>query len=1308
MALASLRWSIVMTSHLPLDRRVGERFIVEKEVGRGGAGIVYRAFDLVSQGYTALKLIDAEVGSAPEQESKLGQEGKLLSGLHHEGIVKTIAYGVFEETGGPYIAMEWLEGEDLAHRQRHTPLSIVEAVQLTLLVARALEYAHGAGVVHQDIKPGNIFLCATPDPEYGLDFSPKLVDFGVAAARGVQVSIAGDVVGTPAYMAPEQARCDGSVDARSDIYSLGATLFELVSGRPPHVGPTAIATLARLVATPPPRLSELRSGVSPLLDDIVSQMLATEREQRPSSIREVYEALSEVLSEGGRNSWVDLSEPAVSTRLGSGASRLITSIVALGFDKASSRERALEHLRHRGATAVPLGQQSIVAHLGVELALGNEAQVALELARRLARSGARVGVASGRTRLNWATPHGRVLPVGEVVDRASALARDAEPGTTVADVTTSELGRGRYEFRARDDGSALVGEQTRGPRTTSGAPFVGRDPELAQVLSAFERSTTDSTPVLVTLTGPPGIGKTRLRREVLSRLAAHARPPHVILQRSEAYARGHALGAAADVLRTIIELPKGASPEEAEAAIIARLGAATRSELTTANREVLSRLLANEPLPPGADPRGARDVLWLAMTDLVLQVIHNDPTAIIMEDLQWADPESLGWLDHLLGRATARPLLVMGLIRPGFWGEQSARFALRDHVRLELRPISKRSIRTIVRSLLGEEAAEALVEFIAERASGLPLFAEELARLASKGESAALPPTIEAAIQASLDTLDEECRDALGRVSVLGLTCWDSALEALGMPHAESLMSALASAEVLVEQTGSRFSGPREWVMKHALVRDVAYGALGERERRELHTLAAEWLASMGEDAAVVAGHFDLGGQHEAAAQHWARAAERALATNALSDAVKMAERALTFAKDKPSGFQCASYLDEAWSRIDPRAADRETAILALIENTYDEPSAVLARGASARFDDARGTGVEIDERLAKARNDAARLGLHPEEARCSAVLASRCAFAGKFAEANLEIKRLLLLAEVNHLKPAAVDAYQAQAIVRQSQGALSAALEARRNAVVAARGASLKEREAMLTTNLGFALTTIGARQEARAALEAGLALADAIGSGGAVRHAQMNLLGWTATFGSDRRLDAHLAEARTDADASASGVWAPPDRANLGILFYRGCELLRANAEGANHRALALLKMAAEAYRAMGHRDLLPVALAMWAEAELRHDRVSQAQALAHEAAALVDQGAASLLNESQVYLVLHNALLRQDNADAAREAVFRGMQPLVKRVHGLSGTPYARLFLTELPSNAALLAAAEGYGLVPDEIQRHLEGR
>src|SRR5262249_53488061 len=162
------------------------------------------------------------------------------------------------------------------------------------------------------------------------------------------------------------------------------------------------------------------------------------------------------------------------------------------------------------------------------------------------------------------------------------------------------------------------------------------------------------------------------------------------------------------------------------------------------------------PLPEGLDPRGSRDMLWLAMTDLVLEVTSNEQTAILVEDLQWADPESIGWLDHMLGRATSKALVVMALVRPEFWPEHANRFQGRAHVRLEPRPISRSAARAIARAMVGESAAEDVVIRIADQAGGLPLFAEELARLSATGRDTAHAPTIEAAIQVSLDALDEQ------------------------------------------------------------------------------------------------------------------------------------------------------------------------------------------------------------------------------------------------------------------------------------------------------------------------------------------------------------------------------------------------------------------------------------------------------------------------------------------------------------------------------------------------------------------------
>src|SRR5690606_29345240 len=149
----------------------------------------------------------------------------------------------------------------------------------------------------------------------------------------------------------------------------------------------------------------------------------------------------------------------------------------------------------------------------------------------------------------------------------------------------------------------------------------------------------------------------------------------------------------------------------------------------------------------------------------------------------------------------------------------------------------------------------------------------------------------------------------------------------------------------------------------------------------------------------------------------------------------------------KPVAFTRARLLDEAWSRLDARASDRESAVSALEENIHDEASETYAAGARARYDAARGQGLDVDERLARVRDAAEHLGLTDEEMRCSAELAARLAFAGHFDAAEREASRLLQLAAERSLPAAAVQAWQALAIVHQTRGELSAALAARRNA---------------------------------------------------------------------------------------------------------------------------------------------------------------------------------------------------------------------------------------------------------------------
>jgi eukaryotic-like serine/threonine-protein kinase len=1300
-----------------------ERFDVTREVGRGAAGIVFRAVDRQSQAPVALKVI-ASPDPDEEMRARFLDEGELLSHIDHPGIVRIVAYGTLGprtvELAGqvfqpetPFIAMEWLEGEDLSRRHSERRLSLPESLECGRQVASALGAAHAQGIVHRDVKPSNVFL-VQPPKEGASRMFVKLLDFGVAC-EAQHMTALGPMVGTPAYMAPEQARGDTTMDPRCDVYSLGATLFELISGRPPHIGPSPIATMAKLVSTPAQRLSELLLEVPDALDDLLAEMLELEWQARPYAV-DVQERLRALVADPALP---ELANAMDSQResVQSSVSRLVTTMVALHAGKGAAREEQMRAMRERGAEAVRLGKDSIVAYLGARRAHGGEAAVAIELGRKLIKQGACVGVATGRALVDLARP------AGEVVDKASALAREAASGQLFADETTAELARSSYEFTRGPTSSWLVGGEVADRRQRAEqTPFVGRGAELEQLFAAYERSFDTRQPVVVSVSGPPGIGKSRLAREFLKRLDEyrHSLPPvtepsvgvradelgadtqvraRVVRARCEAYGRSRALGTAADALIDLLRIPKGASSAEVSAAL-APLG------LVHDESGLLASLLAGEEFRSDVDPHRARDILYLAMTELMLAATRAEPCVLVLEDLQWSDPESVAWFDHLLSRASGNPLMLLVLARPSFWKDNPGRFTERDHVRVELRPIPRRATMEIARALIGCEKDDPKLGQIAKQAAGSPLFAEELARVIAAGKSASSVPTIEAAIQVSLDSLDDRARDALVNMSVFGLSAWDKGLQAVGVADAAESVERLLEGEMVVEQALSRFSGTREVWFKHALVRDVAYASASDATRKELHAKVASWLAGVGEDAATIAEHYELGGQSVRAAGYWEVAARRALAANALRDAVKMADRALTFARDDKDAFARAMLLDEIYSRLDERASEREEAIEAMAEHAYDESCEVRTMGARARYDHARSASAhDVEERLREVVARSAELDMLDEQARCLATLATRYAYAGELTLAEKGSRQLLELADERGMQSAAVDAWQALAVVRQTRGELAAAMEARRNAARAARAAGLKQREAMLTINLGFALTTIGAKDEARREIEAGIGMAEEIGSAGTVRLGRMLLLGWAAHFGADPSLDGPLAEPRESADEAATGAWIVKDRVTLGVLFYRGCELLNRGDRAALGRARSLLKMSAEAYRQTENRDLLPVALGHWAEAERRLGQLEAAAKIAQEAADLVEAGAPSLLNEGIIYLALHGARVGLGDLVGADRAIERGMPALLRRVRGLRGTEYERAFLS-LSHNALLLEAADAHACLPEELEPMLE--
>ncbi|HEY7482344.1 MAG TPA: serine/threonine-protein kinase [Gemmatimonadales bacterium] len=250
-----------------LRTALADRYELERELGRGGMATVYLARDLRHRRPVALKVLQPEVASALGADRFL-REIEVAANLTHPHILPLYESG--EVDGLLYYAMPYIEGESLRDRlRRETQLAVQDAIQIAREVADALAYAHGQGVIHRDIKPENILLYSA---------HALVADFGIARAvwqadRG-RLTETGMAVGTAAYMSPEQASGAVQMDGRSDVYSLGCVLYEMLAGEPPYTGPTAQAILAKQVVDPVPSLLRLRATVPGHVDHAITRALA--------------------------------------------------------------------------------------------------------------------------------------------------------------------------------------------------------------------------------------------------------------------------------------------------------------------------------------------------------------------------------------------------------------------------------------------------------------------------------------------------------------------------------------------------------------------------------------------------------------------------------------------------------------------------------------------------------------------------------------------------------------------------------------------------------------------------------------------------------------------------------------------------------------------------------------------------------------------------------------------------------------------------------------------------------------------------
>ncbi|AUX23762.1 protein kinase [Sorangium cellulosum] len=868
---------------------VAGRFEVQRLAGAGGMGAVYRATDRHTGRPVALKVAPAELAV------RFRREARLLEAVQHPLIVQHIAHGTADD-GALWLAMEWLEGVTLDARLRGGALPVADALLVAHQVAEALAAVHALGIAHRDLKPSNVLL------RDGRIDGVALLDFGVAraVASTTLVTEATALVGSMGYIAPEQARGDGEVDARADVFSLGVLLFECVAGQRPFAADDPLAEMCRILLEEAPRLADRRPDVPPALDALAARLLAKDPAARPADGRAAAAALAEarallarspggpdggpgsvtgderrlisvVLTDVGERELAPAGEPGAGEPGAGGAgepgageaAEQVVAEIAGAFGGALVRlpgGARMVLLSSQGEEALP-GRGGSGATVAFDLA-ARAAQCALALKARLPAR--RVALATGRAQVR------ERLPAGDVIDRAVARLREARDDVRIDEITAG-LAAPRFEVKGGAPSFSLAGERdaSEPERTLLGRipAFVGRARELGALRGLFEQCAEEPVARAALVLGEAGIGKSRLRRELVRAVRALDARASVDVARGEP----HRAAAPFGLVGELVLAAAGCAPGEAVEARRCKIRGHVARVVPAADARRVARFLGEIAGAPLDDPdpelraaRGDAGLLGEQVRRAALEWLAGrcgeGPVVLVLEDMHWADPGSVAVLDEALQALADRPLLVVGFARhgvvdafPGLWMQRGV-----QHIKLG--PLGARAAERLVHSALGDELDPAEVARLVEHADGHPFFLEELVRARAEGRSD-LPPTLVALMHARIEALPAEARRTLRAASLFGASFWPAGVRQLlgAGTTAESLdrwLRSLLDEELVARRAPSRYPGHDELTFRHALVRDAAYGMLTDGDRAAGHRAAARWLRSVGEtDARILAEH---------------------------------------------------------------------------------------------------------------------------------------------------------------------------------------------------------------------------------------------------------------------------------------------------------------------------------------------------------------------------------------------------------------------------------------------------------------------